>query len=106
MTRSISDEVSSLTVDTEEVGTVWFEEVVVAVSFDNINAFQNIAVSRNVAALTRSLQNLLQNARIKRPSRIVDVINSCLIIRNTTEVSLQIYSVAWETIARVRAGSS
>ena len=39
MTRSISDEVSSLTVDTEEIGAVWFEEVVVAVSFDNINTF-------------------------------------------------------------------
>ena len=39
MTWSISDEVSSLTVDTEEIGAVWFEEVVVAVSFDNINAF-------------------------------------------------------------------
>ena len=90
MTRTISDKVSSLTVNTEEVGAVWFEEVVVAVSFDNINAFQNIVVSSNVAALTRSLQNLLQNTRIECPSWIVDVINSCLVIRDTTEISLQI----------------
>ena len=101
MTRTISDEVSSLTVDTEEIGAVWFEEVVVAVSFDNINAFQNIVVSRNVAALTRSLQNLLQNTRIECPSWIVDVINSRLVIRDSTEISLQIYSIAWKTIARV-----
>ena len=101
MTRTISDEVSSLTVDTEEIGAVWFEEVVVAVSFDNINAFQNIVVSRNVAALTRSLQNLLQNTRIECPSWIVDVINSCLVIRDTTEISLQIYSIARKTITRV-----
>ena len=40
MTWSISDEVASLTVDTEEVGTVWLEEVIVAVSFNNIDAFQ------------------------------------------------------------------
>ena len=101
MTWSISDKVSSLTVNTEEVGAIWLEEVVVAVSFDNINAFQNIVVSRNVAALTRSLQNLLQNTRIEYPSWIVDVINSCLVIRDTTEISLKIYSIARKTIARV-----
>ena len=101
MTWSISDEVASLTVDTEEVGAVWLEEIIVAVSFNNIDAFQDIVITRNIAALTGSLQNLLQNARIESPSRIVDIINSRLVIRDTTEVSLQIYSIAWKTIARV-----
>ena len=59
MTWSISDEVASLTVDTEEVGTVWLEEVIVAVSFNNIDAFQDIVITRNIATFTGSLQNLL-----------------------------------------------
>ena len=101
MTWSISDEVSSLTVDTEEIGAVWFEEVVVAVSFNNIDAFQDIVITRNITTLTRSLQNFLQNARVECPSWIVDVINSRLVIRDSTEISLQIYSIAWKTIARV-----
>ena len=59
MTWSISDEVACLTVDTEEVGTVWLEEVIVAVSFNNIDAFQDIVITRNIATFTGSLQNLL-----------------------------------------------
>ena len=101
MTRTISDEVASLTVDTEEVGAVWLEEVIVAVSFNNIDAFQDIVITRNITTLTRSLQNFLQNARVECPSWIVDVINSCLVIMDSTEISLQIYSIAWKTIARV-----
>ena len=46
MTRSIADEVASLTVDTEEVGAVWLEEVIVAVSLNNIDAFQDIVITR------------------------------------------------------------
>jgi len=45
MTRTISDEVASLTVDTEEVSSIWKVQVVVTITIDDVNWFKDEVIS-------------------------------------------------------------
>ncbi len=96
---SISDEVASLTVDTEEVEYRLAERVIVAVSFNNIDV-QDIVITRNIATFTEVLPSSLETPGLKSPSGLLTSSIAAWFIRDDWR-SLQIYSIAWKTIARV-----
>ncbi len=88
MTWSISDEVASLEFDTEERWYRLAKEVIVAVSFNNIDV-PGYSYHQYSLRSTGSLQKGIfsRTPGLKSPSWIGNVINSCLVIRDTTEVS-------------------
>ncbi len=101
MTRTISTKYQSYSWYWR-IGAVWFEEIVVAVSFDNINAFQNMVCSRS-SPRSREVCKIFSEHQDWMSSWIVDIINSCLIIKEH-DWDLCVCSIYWKTIARVWAG--
>ncbi len=88
--RAISDKVSGFTVDREEVGSIWFKEVVVASSIDDIDLLQIEFIAGNIAPLAGNGQDVFKDSRIENPGLIVDIVDGRLVVWHPAEVPLQV----------------